>query len=271
MSTPRPTAGAARRRDSHPVVALIGNPNTGKSSIFNALTGLRQHTGNWPGKTVTRAEGRVVVAGHRFRLVDLPGVYSLHTNGTEEEVARDFLLFDAPDATVVVVDATALERNLALVVQVMEVTSRLVVALNLVDEARRRGIRVDTARLADELGVPVVATAAPRGEGLPALLTATGDVALGRRRLRPRLLHYPAAVEEAIGALLPDIERQAPGLPSARWVAISLLLGDARIADALADGRLAAAAAREAAAATREAGRAPQPAPAAQPAEEAAR
>ena len=129
------------------IVALAGNPNTGKSTVFNALTGLRQHTGNWPGKTVARAEGGFQHAGRKARIVDLPGTYSLQAGSTDEEVARDFLLFGEPDVTVVVVDATRLERNLNLVLQVLEITDRVVICLNLMDEARRHGIAVDPAKL----------------------------------------------------------------------------------------------------------------------------
>src|SRR5688572_28113867 len=125
------------------LVALAGNPNTGKSTVFNALTGLRQHTGNWPGKTVTRAEGFFTVGGDRFKIVDLPGTYSLQAASTDEEVARDALLFGAPDVTVIVLDATRLERNLNLALQVLEITPRVVICLNLMNEARRLGIGVD--------------------------------------------------------------------------------------------------------------------------------
>src|SRR3972149_3476132 len=136
------------------VVALAGNPNTGKSTVFNALTGLRQHTGNWPGKTVARAEGGFDYGGHRYKLVDLPGTYSLLSMTLDEEIARDFLLFGRPDVTVVVVDATKLERNLNLALQVLEITDRAVLCLNLIDEARRHGLQVDHRRLARGLGVP---------------------------------------------------------------------------------------------------------------------
>ncbi len=137
------------------VVALAGNPNTGKSTLFNALTGLRQHTGNWPGKTVTRAEGGFEFDNVRYKLVDLPGTYSLLSASQDEEVARDFMLFGQPDARSSWSDATALERNLNLALQVLEITDRVVVAVNLMDEARRKGIDVDTRSLARDLGVPV--------------------------------------------------------------------------------------------------------------------
>ena len=136
------------------IVALAGNPNTGKSTVFNALTGLRQHTGNWPGKTVTRAEGGFLFGEKRYKLVDLPGTYSLLSTSTDEEVARDFILFGQPSVTVVVVDATRLERNLNLALQVLEITDRVVIALNLIDEAKRNGISVDERRLSRDLGVP---------------------------------------------------------------------------------------------------------------------
>ena len=132
------------------VVALAGNPNTGKSTVFNSLTGLRQHTGNWPGKTVVRAEGGFAYQDARFKLVDLPGTYSLLSTSTDEEVARDFILFGQPDVTVVVVDATRLERNLNLVLQVLQITDRAVVCLNLIDEAKRHRVSVDERRLGRE-------------------------------------------------------------------------------------------------------------------------
>lgn len=164
------------------LAALAGNPNTGKSTVFNALTGLKQHTGNWPGKTVTQARGYYRHKGKVITLVDLPGAYSLWPCSTEEEVARDFICFGEPDVVVVVVDATCLERNLNFVLQVMEITPRVVVCLNLIDEARRKNIHIDVQRLQERLGVPVVPTAARSGEGLEQLKESVCLVASGLLR-----------------------------------------------------------------------------------------
>jgi Fe2+ transport system protein B len=223
------------------VVALAGNPNVGKSTVFNALTGLRQHTGNWPGKTVARAEGGLEYAGNRYKLVDLPGTYSLLSTSLDEEIARDFILFGQPDVTVVVVDATRLERNLNLVLQVLEITDRAVVCLNLIDEARRHKLQVDERRLARDLGVPVVPTAARQGEGLPELLQAIDDVATGRAVLKPhRTRDEPPALKRAVSQLVGQLEAAFPDLPNARWVALRLLDGDERISEALRTGELGA-------------------------------
>jgi len=181
MILDRPKAGPEL-----PVIALAGNPNTGKSTLFNALTGLRQHTGNWPGKTVLLARGTCSHRGRQLLLVDLPGTYSLLANSAEEEVARDFLCSARPDATIVVTDATCLERNLNLVLQVLEITPRVVVCVNLMDEARRKGISIDLEALAEELGVPAVGTAAKNGTGLEELLDTVVAVATGRIVTRPR-------------------------------------------------------------------------------------
>jgi len=222
------------------VVALAGNPNTGKSTVFNALTGLRQHTGNWPGKTVTRAEGGFAYGGRRFKLVDLPGTYSLLATSADEEVARDFLLFGRPDVTLVVVDASRLERNLNLVLQVLEITDRVVVCLNLVDEARRHGLQVDERRLARDLGVPVVPTVARLRQGLDLLLRTIDDVAGGRTLCAPRrLTGVPAELDQAVRRVTREVEAAYPGLPNARWVALRLLDGDERIIEAVRQGDLA--------------------------------
>lgn len=221
------------------VVALAGNPNTGKSTVFNALTGLRQHTGNWPGKTVTRAEGGFEFGGHRYKLVDLPGTYSLLATSLDEEVARDFILFGQPDVTVVVVDATRLERNLNLVLQVLEITDRAVVCLNLMDEARRNKLQVDDRRLARDLGVPVVPAAMRQREGVPELLTAISEIATGKVVGKPYRVKYNApSLNNAVEQLSSQIKLIYPDLPNTRWVALRLLDGDERIADALRKGEL---------------------------------
>jgi Fe2+ transport system protein B len=222
------------------VVALAGNPNTGKSTVFNALTGLRQHTGNWPGKTVTRAEGGFEYGDHRYKLVDLPGTYSLLSTSTDEEVARDFILFGNPDVTVVVVDASCLERNLNLVLQVLEITGRVVICLNLMDEARRHHLQVDERRLARDLGVPVVPTSARYRVGLPELLAAISDVATGKVSGKPRTIaRVPPEVDVAVERLQGMIEAALPGLNNSRWVALRLLDGDNTIVEALKHGELA--------------------------------
>lgn len=221
------------------IVALAGNPNTGKSTVFNALTGLRQHTGNWPGKTVARAEGGFEYGGARFKLIDLPGTYSLLSNSPDEQIARDFILFGQPDVTVVVADATRLERNLNLALQVIEITPRAVLCLNLMDEARRHGIVVDDRQLSRDLGVPVVPASAGRGQGLPRLLEVISDVATGRLVPTPRRLEAePAEVRPALVELVAQLQTAFPTLANARWVAMRLLGGDDSIMAALRSGEL---------------------------------
>lgn len=221
------------------VVALAGNPNTGKSTVFNALTGLKQHTGNWPGKTVSRAEGGFEFGDHRYKLVDLPGTYSLLATSLDEEIARDFILFGQPDVTVVVVDATRLERNLNLVLQVAEITDRVVLCLNMMDEVRRHGLQIDERRLARDLGMPVAPTVARYREGLDGLLSAISDVANGLTRSKPhRIANESITLKASIDKLAQDITRAYPNLPNARWVALRLLDGDERIINAIRQGEL---------------------------------
>jgi ferrous iron transport protein B len=221
------------------VVALAGNPNTGKSTVFNSLTGLRQHTGNWPGKTVARAEGGFSSGDNRYKLVDLPGTYSLLSASLDEEIARNFILFGKPDVTVIVVDATRLERNLNLVLQVLEITDRVVVCLNLMDEARRRGLDIDERRLARDLGVPVVPTAARYDEGLEELNRAITEVASGQVVCKPRRVGGQSAVlKRAVSRLAGEITRVYPKLPNPQWVALRLLDGDSEVAEAVRNGEL---------------------------------
>lgn len=221
------------------LVALAGNPNVGKSTVFNRLTGLRQHTGNWPGKTVVRAEGVFAHEGSRVKVVDLPGTYSLQAGSADEEVARDFILFGRPDVTVVVVDATRLERNLNLVIQILEITDRVVVFLNLIDEARRHGIGIDAKRLEEELGVPVVSGIAREGVGVDDLLEAAHRVATGARRNQPyRIGEHAPTVEHAVSELSDVIDDAYPGLPNTRWVALRLLNADEAVREAVRSGEL---------------------------------
>ena len=229
-----------KREDCDYVVALAGNPNVGKSTVFNRLTGLKQHTGNWPGKTVTRAEGAFQSEGRRYQIVDLPGTYSLLSASVDEEIARDFVLFGHPDCTIVVVDATALERNLNLVLQVLEITDRAVVCLNLMDEARRKGIAVDHTELARELGVPVVPAAARRGEGMDLLVRTVAAVSRGEVPTNPHRIQGNDDFRHAVGELAAMLALAYPLLPNTRWVAMRLLDGDYRVRQALENGELGA-------------------------------
>jgi ferrous iron transport protein B len=227
------------------VIALAGNPNTGKSTLFNTLTGLKQHTGNWPGKTVTRAEGGYQFNGVRYKIVDLPGTYSLLSASQDEEVARDFILFGQPDCTIVVTDATALERNLNLAMQVMEITDKVVIAVNLMDEARRKGLDVDARSIARDLGVPAIPITARSGEGIPALLSTVAEVIQGSIITKPMRVEGTPEFQKAVNELVPMIEQAAPGVPNARWLAIRLLDGDAKVQQALLSGELGQRVARQ--------------------------
>lgn len=221
------------------VIALAGNPNTGKSTVFNALTGLRQHTGNWPGKTVARAEGGYSFNGSKYKIIDLPGTYSLLSTSQDEEVARNFILFGRPDVTVIVTDASRLERNLNLVLQVLEITDKAVICLNLMDEAERHGISVDQRALARDLGVPVVATTARSQTGIPELLKTIEEVASGKIVCKPhRVKNLNDSVDSAVKDLAKALKEQFPGLPNSRWVAFRLLEGDQRITEAVENNEL---------------------------------
>jgi len=209
------------------VVALAGNPNTGKSTVFNALTGLKQHTGNWPGKTIARAEGGFEYQNKKFKLVDLPGTYSLHAQSEDEEVARDFILKGHPDVTIVVCDATAMTRNLNLGIQIRQMTGRVVVALNLMDEAVRSGIEIDLKLLSEKLGVPVIPMIARRKEGIPELLEAIYQSA---NRQTPTPLFPVEWVDERANALYEktriQVETWLPENPLVNWIALRLMQHD---------------------------------------------
>jgi len=168
-----------KRNSTDKIIALAGNPNVGKSTVFNALTGLKQHTGNWPGKTVSNAQGYCTFKGQGYVMVDLPGCYSLISHSAEEEAARDFISDDTPDAVIVVCDASCIERNLNLVLQTLELTSNVVVCVNLMDEAKKKGIEIDISTLSELLGVPVVGTSARSKEGLDLLMEAVNSLPNG--------------------------------------------------------------------------------------------
>ncbi|MEC4117417.1 ferrous iron transport protein B [Myroides phaeus] len=215
-------------------IALAGNPNTGKSTIFNALTGLKQHTGNWPGKTVTRAEGSFQYKESKYKLIDLPGTYSLMSTSEDEEVARDFILFGKPDVTVVVVDAGRLERHLSLVVQIQEITNKVVVCLNLMDEATRHGVEIDVRGLSRDLGVPVIPTSARNKEGIPELLLAIDQVATGKYVPEHKTISgISGESRKAVQEVATDLLALDADLPSASWIAMRLIQQDNSIQAAL--------------------------------------
>lgn len=221
------------------VIALSGNPNTGKSTVFNALTGLKQHTGNWPGKTVTRAEGGFEYNEKKYKLIDLPGTYSLLSTSEDEEVARDFILFGKPDVTVIVVDASRLERNLNLALQILEITNKAVLCLNLMDEAKRNNIEIDQRTLSRDLGIPVVATSARYKQGIPELIQTIAEVANGDIICKPhRIKSVPNNIEKAVNTLSAEIEKEFPNIQNSRWIAFRLLEGDTKILDALREREL---------------------------------
>lgn len=204
------------------VIALAGNPNVGKSTVFNALTGMNQHTGNWPGKTVTNAQGYCRTKRHSYVMVDIPGTYSLMAHSAEEEVARNFICFGGADAVAVVCDATCLERNLNLVLQTMEITPNVVVCVNLMDEARRKRIRIDLGALSRRLGVPVVSTVARKKNSLSALTDALDRLSDGAQT-RPAAVCYPEPVEQAIAAVEPLVREKTAGKLPSRWLSLQLL------------------------------------------------
>jgi ferrous iron transport protein B len=222
-----------KRDSTSVVVALAGNPNTGKSTVFNSITGLNQHTGNWPGKTVSSAQGTYEYKGESFLLVDLPGAYSLLSNSAEEEVARDFICFGKAKCCVVVADATCLERNLNLVLQVLEITDRVVVCVNLMDEARRKKIEIDLKGLSEVLGVPVVGTNARDGEGLDDLKDMILKVCSGDIKTSPRKIEYDGSIENAVKLLEQSIPISAKQAIRSRWLALRLIEGDSKILDAV--------------------------------------
>lgn len=207
------------------IIALAGNPNVGKSTIFNALTGMRQHTGNWPGKTVSSAQGEYEFEGELYNLVDLPGTYSLMPHSAEEEIARDFICAGGAWGTVVVCDATCLERNLNLVIQTLEITNRTVVCINLMDEAKKKGIIPDFKKLSELLGVQVVGTSARSLKGLKELKKAVQNLK-GNTYSHSLILKYPIEIEDAAEQVQAALKNELPEFINPRWMALRLLEGD---------------------------------------------
>lgn len=212
------------RTDSQHVVALAGNPNTGKSTVFNSLTGLKQHTGNWPGKTVVSAKGEFNYNGEKYIIVDLPGSYSLFATSSDEEVPRDFICYGDYDTIVVVADATCLERNLNLVFQISEITDKLILCINLIDEAKKKNIIINKEGLEKELNIPIVLTSARIGTGMDELKDAIENVSHNDLDFSPNLLKYSDEIEEKVEELVPRLEEI--NILNTRWTALRLLDSD---------------------------------------------
>lgn len=224
-----------KKSDTDQVIALAGNPNVGKSTVFNELTGMNQHTGNWPGKTVSNAQGEHCFHGKNYIIVDLPGTYSLLAHSAEEEVARDFICFGKSDAVVVVCDATCLERNMNLVLQTIEITKNVVVCVNLMDEAKKKQIQIDLKRLEENLGVPVVGAAARSRKGLTELMERVEALTSKKEQTNPIAIKYISPLEKAIGLVEPLLKERVQGKLSSRWAALKLLDYDSVLGKSMAD------------------------------------
>lgn len=222
------------KKDNQYIIALAGNPNTGKSTVFNYLTGLKQHTGNWPGKTVCTARGDFKYNSKDFALIDLPGTYSLFAASQEEIVARDFACFGNPDAVIVVADATSLERNLNLAFQIMELTDNVILCINLVDEARKKGIFINKEIIENKLGIPVVLTSARNGEGMDNLLETLNLVVTNSYRYNNKVIKYDENIENLLKIIEDDLSSSIPYINS-RWLGLRLIDGDTSIYESMSN------------------------------------
>lgn len=214
------------------IIALAGNPNVGKSTVFNQLTGMKQHTGNWPGKTVSNAWGYCSYQGEQYILADIPGAYSLMAVSAEEEVARDFICFGGADAVIVVCDATCLERNLNLVMQIAEIQGNVILCLNLMDEAKKKNIDIDLQILQQELGIPVVGTAARSKKGLKQLMgQVKSNLETGKNT--PMDIFYGEQLEQIVAEEKETLEAFLEGKLDARWTGLKLAEGDEKLLEAI--------------------------------------
>lgn len=213
------------------IIALAGNPNSGKTTVFNNLTGAHQHVGNWPGVTVEKKEGTCSYKGYNIKVVDLPGVYSLTAYSPDEVVARNFIVEEKPDAVVDIVDASNLERNLYLAVQLLEMGARLIVALNMMDEANSRNYRINVEGLSRLIGAPVVPMVAKRNQGTMELLERIVEVAENKAQVKELVINYGREAEEEIAKLerLISQDGEFSRKYSSRWLAVKLLEGDEEV------------------------------------------
>ena len=215
-------------------VALVGNPNSGKTTLFNNLTGAKQHVGNWPGVTVEKKEGSVNFQGYDINVVDLPGVYSLTAYSLDEVIARDFIIDEIPNVVVDIVDASNLERNLYLTVQLLELGVKVIIALNMMDMAKSRRYEIDTKELSRLMGVPVIPMVASRSQGMEELLQAIVDVAADKVQVKQLHLRYGKETDEEIDRLESLIaQSDLPFKYPPRWVAVKLLEEDEEIVSKL--------------------------------------
>ena len=222
------------KKDDEFMIALAGNPNTGKSTVFNYLTGLKQHTGNWPGKTVCTARGDFSHKDINYSLIDLPGTYSLFPLSQEEIVARDFICFGNPDAVIVVCDSTCIERNLNLLFQVMELTDNVILCLNLLDEAKKKGIEINKSKLEEILGIPVVLTAARSGYGMDELKETLNTVVHGNYKFNNKPVYYDDEIESMVNSIKDELYEIIPSI-NPRWLGLRLIDGDESILTSLND------------------------------------
>ena len=213
-------------------IALAGNPNVGKSTIFNSLTGMHQHTGNWPGKTVANATGKAKINDKNFLFVDIPGTYSIMSNSEEEEIARDYICFEKIEATVVVVDSTCLERNLNLLFQIMEITPNVILCVNLLDEAKKKKIKIDFNKLSELLGIPVIGTTAKKKKTLENLKQTIYKICQREITPKPKKIKYDEVIEKEIKNIQKELGNKY-SKDFLRWVAIKLLDGEEKILNSI--------------------------------------